>query len=134
MKAVVAVDAQTVFDPRELSALLGTIPSELVPNQFGLSPGGLKTLEAHRVFVDVSPINHVGVDTPPVYVGYHQDMVPITPDLDWVTRIPHPIFGQHLQRKMQSLGMKCVLAYDQPDEALWTAGRDFLACELFKGS
>jgi hypothetical protein len=111
--ACVAVsDAQTSYDPRFIRKLFpGKDVYEIGPLQklFGADLDKLDELpaEKYKLFEEVSPINHLTRDDPPVLLWYGRPMDAEVTDSG--VGIHHPLFGKALKEKMDDLGIPCEL-------------------------
>ncbi len=103
---------QTSYDPRFVKTLIpenDTYKSQFFGPLFGVNPKDLDHLppEKYRLFEEVSPINHVTRDDPPVLLIYGSGLdAPVT---DLSVGIHHPRFGKALKDKLDALGVPCEL-------------------------
>jgi acetyl esterase/lipase len=111
VRAVVAYETQTTYDPREIMALFNTsrIDGALIPF-FGMrSAEDVDDPRYHPLFHDASSINHLTGDDVPVMLYYSQADKPLKPDSHGGEHIHHPRFGHLLKAKMDRLGIECVM-------------------------
>ncbi|WP_199615710.1 alpha/beta hydrolase [Paenibacillus alkalitolerans] len=109
--AVGGEDAQTIFDPRELKNVFGRVRENFAVDFFGITPEEMDTPKAYRIYEKASPIRHVSKYAPPAFLIYSREMAPITDDMDWSFIIHHPLFGECLKRKLETLGVECISRY-----------------------
>ncbi|NBV21401.1 MAG: alpha/beta hydrolase [Proteobacteria bacterium] len=100
---------QTSYDPRFIKQLFPDNPAykaQWAEKFFGTKLDNLDTLpaEKYQLFEEVSPINHLTRDDPPVLQIYG---VPV--DSPVTDAIHHPRFGKVLKDKMDALGIPCGL-------------------------
>ncbi len=100
---------QTSYDPRFIKQLFPDSPAykaQWAEKFFGTKLDNLDALpaEKYRLFEEVSPINHLTRDDPPVLQIYG---VPV--DSPATDAIHHPRFGKVLKDKMDALGLPCEL-------------------------
>jgi len=112
LTAAGGMGAQTSLDPNLLREWLGEeiLQYPGLARKFGaetirelLADPGSRTL-----FEEVSPLNHLTADDPPVFLSYPPD-VPLTPGSSHGTRVHHPTFGKKLREAVEPLGIECVL-------------------------
>ena len=99
IKAVGALNAQTILEPNIIKDLIAW-KDPLLLEFFQLNKENWLTSIANRVYKDSSPATHVSTDSPPVYLFYDLEMVPIHKNLDESIKIHHPIFGKYLKDKL----------------------------------
>jgi acetyl esterase/lipase len=105
-------DGQTSYDPRFIRKLFpGKDVYKIGPLRqlFGADLDRLDDLpaEKYRLFEEVSPINYLTKDDPPVLLWYSRPMDAEVTDTS--VGIHHPLFGKVLKEKMDELGIPCEL-------------------------
>lgn len=111
ISAAVVNGTQTTYDPREIMALFNTtqIAEALIPF-FGMcTAADVNDPKYHPLFLDSSPINHLTADDVPVILFYSQADEPLEKNTSEKEYIHHPRFGHLLKKKMDRLGVMCVL-------------------------
>jgi acetyl esterase/lipase len=110
LKCVAVTDAQTSYDPRAIKEWIGELAAShpMLPMFYGLAPGSRVTPATATLYEDASPINHLTDDDPPVYAYYSEDG-PIAASGKPGRGIHHVNFGIRLKKKMDSLGIPCVV-------------------------
>jgi acetyl esterase len=89
---------------------------------FRLAVEEFDTPRAKKMLAETSALNYVSKDAPPVFLWYVTPDLPMTPDLGAGEGIHHPKFGRLLKRRMDALGVECVVRYREdlpgasPDE------------------
>jgi acetyl esterase len=110
LTCMVVFDGQTSYDPRFIRTLFpdkDTYKHPALAKLFGVDLDKLDELSAekYRLFEDVSPINHLTKDDPPVLLIYSRPLdIEIT---DQGIGIHHALFGKVLKEKMDKLGIPC---------------------------
>jgi acetyl esterase/lipase len=103
-------EGQTSYDPRFIRSLF---PDKEIykigalQRLFDFDPNRLDDLpaEKYRLFEEVSPINHLTKDAPPVWLSYNN---PIDAEVtNQGIGIHHPLFGKALKEKMDALNIPC---------------------------
>jgi acetyl esterase len=94
---------------------------EAVQQLFRVTPEEFQTTRAKEQFADSSALTHLSAGDPPVHLAYFTPNLPLTDALDANQGIHHPRFGEILKKRMDELGIECVLRYredfaDIPDE------------------
>jgi len=120
IKVAAVGEAPTSFDPRFYKKLFET--DQL--HDFVLPFFGMKTAadiddpKLHPLFEEASPINHVSLSDPPVMLTYLHPNTPLAPNSSGKEYVHHPRFGVELKKKLDSLGIECVLNLlgDRPTE------------------
>ena len=131
LTCMVVYEGQSSYDPRFIKEMFpGRDIHKVNPLQklFDIDPDKLDQLppEKYKLFEEVSAINHVTADAPPVLMIYSNPM-----DVEITTQrigIHHPKFGQLLKAKMDELKRPCevVAAGKQLDDSPATTAIDFL--------
>jgi acetyl esterase len=112
LACAVVFDGQTSYDPRFIR--------KLFPDKDVYKHGALRRLfdadlnklddlppAKYRLFEEVSPINHLTKDDPPVLLVYNSPMDAEVTNVG--IGIHHPLFGKALKEKMDELGIPCEL-------------------------
>lgn len=112
VKCVVASAAQTSYDPHFIKKLFPDNDVHKIPNIGYLvraKPEELESLSAEKqkILEDVSPINHLTKDDPPVMLSYYFGLDAKVAHAG--IGIHHPRFGEALKKKMDELGVLCEL-------------------------
>jgi acetyl esterase len=105
-------DGQTSYDPRFIRMLFpGKDVYKIGPlaQLFGVNLDRLDDLpaEKYKLFEEVSPINHLTKDDPPVLLSYSKPLE--TEVKNGNIGIHHALFGKVLKEKMDKLGIPCEL-------------------------
>jgi acetyl esterase/lipase len=121
ISCAVVYAAQTSYDPRFIKKLFHTdqVDGALIPF-FGMqSAVDMDDPKFHPLFEESSPINHATADDPPVMLFYPQPNDPLPPNSVGGRHIHHPKFGFALKKKLDELGVECVLKLrgDYPPQA-----------------
>ena len=103
-------NGQSTYDPRVIRDLFpgtDTYTNSALAQLFDVDLKKLDELpeEKYKLFEEVSAINHLTKDDPPVLMTYDSDMD--TPISSRSIGIHHPRFGNMLKEKMDSLGIEC---------------------------
>jgi acetyl esterase len=131
LTCMVVFDGQTSYDPRFIRQLFpGKDIYKIGPLQklFDFDPSKLDDLpaEKYKLFEEVSAINHVAKESPPVLLFYNS---PIDAEItNQGIGIHHPLFGKVLKEKMDALQVSCevVAAGKRLDGGRPTRTIDFL--------
>ncbi|GIW80984.1 MAG: hypothetical protein KatS3mg105_2791 [Gemmatales bacterium] len=107
LSSAVVINAQCSYDPRFTRELLpgsNTYQHPALASLFGIDIEKLDKLPAdkYKLMEEVSPINHLTQDDPPVMLIYNRG-------LDADANIHHAKFGKVLKDKMDKMGIPCVL-------------------------
>jgi acetyl esterase/lipase len=112
---------------------LKNIPGYSVPHRDQRTIFGVQTEEELKPLVEeVSVINHLTADDPPIFMIYGQhpdDPVPDDADKARSWQIHHVVFGLVLKEKMDALGIEAVLNYPGA-ETIYKSEVDFLIGKL----
>lgn len=105
--------AQTSYDLRFIKRHIGgrLAETELAPVIFQLPREALQTDAAFALFREISPIDHVTRETPPVFLFYDDPKTPLTSDAPVGEGGHHPAFGPPFKEKVESVGGVCVLRH-----------------------
>lgn len=103
-------NGQSSYDPRFIRELFpgtDTWENSALAALFGVDLSKLDSLpeEKYKLFEEVSAINHLTKDDPPVLMTYDNELD--TPISTRSIGIHHPRFGKELQEKMDSLDIEC---------------------------
>jgi acetyl esterase/lipase len=112
LSCIAVVDGQTSYDPRFIRKLSpGKDVYKIGPLRqlFDVDLDRLDDLSAekYKLFEEVSPINHLTKDDPPVLLVYSSPMDAEVTNVG--IGIHHPLFGKVLKEKMNQLGIPCEL-------------------------
>jgi acetyl esterase/lipase len=113
LTAMAVSGAQISYDPRWIKEHIGGRAHEhpaLMPF-WGLTPGEMDTPKARQIFHDCSPVNFLTADDPPVWVIYRESPDPLPADAKPGDGIHHPNFGKELKKRMDALGIECVVKH-----------------------
>ncbi|HLN31705.1 MAG TPA: alpha/beta hydrolase fold domain-containing protein [Gemmataceae bacterium] len=110
LTCMVVFDGQTSYDPRFIRKLFpgkDTYKNPALAKLFGVDLNKLDELpaEKYRLFEDVSAINHLSKEDPPVLLIYSRPL-----DAEITNQgigIHHALFGKVLKEKMDELGIPC---------------------------
>jgi len=113
LSCISVVGAQTSYDPRFLQKLFNTDQVEdALILFFGMkSAKDVDDPKFHPLFEEASPINHASSDDPPSQLIYKQENHSVEPNSSGKIYIHHPKFGETLKKKMDALGVECVVKY-----------------------
>ena len=102
LQAVVAVAAQSSYDPRWIREHIGgkAHQHDAIAKLYGLPPEESDSEKAHRLYDEAAPLHHLTKDDPPVYLTYEG------PDPG---RIHSSKFGEILKSEMDKLAVPCEL-------------------------
>ncbi|MDR3619920.1 MAG: alpha/beta hydrolase [Paludisphaera borealis] len=128
------VGAQTSYDPRFIKRWIGGRAHEhaAIRPFFGLkSDADLDGPSCGSLFEDASPLHHVSVDDPPVFLYYSEPKGPLPSDARPGEGIHHPNFGIALKERLDPLQIECILRHEDdyrdtpnPEDGM---PRDFVA-------
>jgi acetyl esterase/lipase len=110
LTCMVVFDGQTSYDPRFIRKLFpgkDTYKNPALAKLFDVDLERLDDLpaEKYRLFEEVSPINHLTRDDPPVLLIYSRPLE--TEVTNQGIGIHHALFGKVLKDKMDALGIPC---------------------------
>jgi len=111
LSVVVPTAAQTTADPRTMEKIVGPEIWKQ-PNFatfYGLRPDEVHTEKAYKLYEAGSPDNYLTKDDPPVFIFFDVPNIPLTPDTPPPQRGHHPNYGFYLKKKMDALGIECVI-------------------------
>ena len=81
--------------------------------------------------IDASPITHLTVDDPPIYLLYNGPNTPVTETTLWGQWVHHPMLGIKLKEAMDALGLKSYLEYKgSPEITKYDSQNDFIIQKL----
>jgi acetyl esterase/lipase len=130
VNAAVVDDAQSSYDPTFIRQLIvGPTWTEGALRQFyRYDPDVPPSDELRALFADLSPINFVSADAPPIFMWYWTRDLPLDENLSARNGIHHPEFGRALKAKMDAAGARCDLHYREELDDLtndeYVAARD----------
>ena len=113
LAAAVVYGAQSSYDPRFIRKLFDTthVEGALIP-LFGMrNAADIDNPKFHPLFVEASAINHASADDAPVMLFYPQANTPLPKNSRGMQHIHHPKFGIVLKKKLDGLGVECVLKF-----------------------
>ena len=113
LTAMAVSGAQISYDPRWIQKYVGGRAHEhpALPPLWGLAEDALDSPKAREVFHDVSPINYLTADDPPVWVVYREPFGDLPADARPGQGIHHPRFGKELKKAMDALGIECTVKH-----------------------
>ena len=105
--------AQSSYDPRFIMKLFKTtkVDGALIPFYGMKGLEDVKDPKFHAMFAEASPINHASAGDAPVMLFYPQPNTPLPANSDGKQHIHHPKFGVVLKKKLDVLGVECVLLF-----------------------
>ena len=111
LSAAVVYAAQSTIDPRAIQKMYNTnqVDGALIILYGMKDASDINDPKFHPLFVEASPINHATKDDPPVLAYYRQANTPLPPNSSGRQHIHHPKFGLLLKKKLDKLGVECVL-------------------------
>jgi len=112
LAAAVVVDAQTSYDPRFMREHIGGRAHEHPQKLpfFGLRAEEADSPRAYRLYEEASPFHHASADDPPLYLYYRFPDRPLPAGQGIPGHgIHHPRFGKVLARRLEELGVPCIL-------------------------
>ena len=128
--ACVAVSgAQSSYDYRftDSIGLPGFTRHSSVTGVYGVdSVEGLKRPEVVKMMEEMSPINHVTKDDPPVLMDYGVRDVAVDESTDVGTIVHHPKLGIAMREAMAKFNLKCVVQYPKSDQKQRVSQFDFI--------
>jgi acetyl esterase/lipase len=115
------IDAQATFDPREIATVIDEKTAQIPPIAifYGLKPGTdlIHAESKFALYDDASPAHNLKAGDPPAFLYYTTPYreLPATPNGE---SIHNPRFGYFLKKKMDTLGIECIvkIAADYPDD------------------
>ena len=140
LRCLVTTEGQTSYDPRFISRVVGGTAHthRALAQLFGLPQDVWPQLDSDTAALveDGAAINFLTEDDPPVFGIYKRENRPPTDDDDPNFGIHHPRFGFDLKKKMDALGIECIIHNGpgmEDDSAARTAARRLAADFLEKG-
>jgi acetyl esterase len=111
LSVAVVYAAQSTIDPRTIQKMYNTnqVDGALIPFYGMKEASDIDDPKFHPLFVEASPINHATKDDPPVLAYYPQANQPLPPNSSGKQHIHHPKFGLLLKKKLDELGVECVV-------------------------
>ncbi len=140
LTAAGTVDGQCSYDPRWIKEHIGGSGElhEALFAFYGIAREEADSPRAHELYERAAAINYLSPGDPPVYMFYthRTTKVPLPPDADPNIVIHHPQFGFELKKKMDELGIECVVRvredFDCPDEEVRDRGFGEMAEFFFR--
>jgi hypothetical protein len=113
LTAMAVSGAQISYDPRWIEKHIGGRAHEhpALPPLWGVADDGMDSPKARQVFHDVSPINYLTADDPPVWVVYREPFGDLPANAKPGQGIHHPRFGKELKKQMDALGIECIVKH-----------------------
>jgi acetyl esterase/lipase len=125
----IGVNGQSSYDPRFFveHGLAPAVEHPFIVPFYGIPRAEFDTPKAHKLFDEAAPITHVTKDDPPAMMIYSQKDTPLPPNATAKRNDPagpedmpasdnmagravhHPTFGNVLKKKMDALGIECVV-------------------------
>jgi hypothetical protein len=81
---------------------------------YNLQDGEFDTPEAYRRYELAAPITYLTRDDPPAHLQYSYPNADVTPQTSLGLIVHHPRFGIALKERMDSLGIECIVQYQEP--------------------
>ena len=112
ISAAAVIDAQTSYDPCMIAKIIDEKTARIRPiaQLFGIPPGAdpLAATDKFALFDDASAIRWLDKSDPPVFLYYTQPYreLPETPNVE---SIHNPRFGYFLKKRMEALGIECIV-------------------------
>jgi acetyl esterase len=106
VRAVAGYNTQSTIVPGALQELVGYNRPVLL-DFFGLTAEECDTPVAHTLYEQASAITHATRDSPPVFLCYNSEMLPVDSELSDTDKIHHPVFGKYLKDRLDALGVEC---------------------------
>jgi hypothetical protein len=124
LSCMVVFGAQSSYDPRVIKTLIGGRAHEhpALPGFYGLTTDEYETEKAYKLYEAASAINYLTKDDPPVYAFYNEARQ--LPDNPQPGQGIHSVnFGTFMKKKMDALGIECVVRHqdegvDLPKETI----------------
>lgn len=112
VQGAVALSGQTSIDPPVIKNWLGpkVLEHRMIPMAVGLTSMDKAQedyAEHEAIYREFSPINHVSVDDPPIFLSYPADMT--LPSKDAGHGIHHGVYGVKMKEKCDEVGQECHL-------------------------
>ncbi|HVU64297.1 MAG TPA: alpha/beta hydrolase [Phycisphaerales bacterium] len=117
VSAALVMATQTTYDPRVIKEVVGGRAGEhtALAAMYGLTLDEMDTDKAHKLFEEASPVNLLTKDDPPVFATYGESPAPLKPDSPPGMGIHHPALGAFLKKKMDALGIECIVKVREVD-------------------
>ncbi len=105
--------AQTTYDPRVIKEIIGGRAHEHVALKpfFGVKDDELDSPRAHKLYEAASAINYLTRDDPPAWLHYSEPKGSLPADAAPGQGIHHPNFGTFLKKKLDALGIECLVRH-----------------------
>jgi len=104
---------QCSYDPRFIKKHIGGqahAHPALLPF-FGLKPEEADTPRAHKLYEESAAITYVSKGDPPAFCFYSEADAPLPDNARPGRGIHHPEFGRQLKKRLEPLGVECVLRH-----------------------
>ena len=113
LSAMAVTGAQISYDPKWIKKHVGGRAHEnsALPLLWGLAADEMDAPRAQRIFHDVSPVNYLTADDPPVWAVYREPFGDLPADARPGQGIHHPRFGKELKKRMEALGIECIVKH-----------------------
>ena len=116
LTCVAVSNGQSSYDPRFAEAIgiprpnFDGIPRFFFPF-YGINANEIDTQRAYKLYERMSPITHLTKDDPPVLMNYSHPNVAVDKNTPESLVAHHPLFGIALQKRMNELGLECLVQY-----------------------
>jgi acetyl esterase/lipase len=117
LTCVVAYEGQTLNDPIMILNYIGGNPEAVHSHLLGFGIKSIEEMNApekQKLAYEMSPINFVTEDDPPLYLSHFGGELTETPlptDTPRIVSIHHPKFGQMMKEEYDKLGLECIFRY-----------------------
>lgn len=86
---------------------------------YGIEEDEIDTPRAYELYEEAAPITYLSQDAPPAWLGYGHPDADVDEDTPLGLIVHHPKFGIALKKRMDELGIECVVQYlDGPEGKL----------------
>ena len=111
LSGMIVVGAQTSYDPRFITQLIGPSAAAhpAILKLYGLTPEEADTPRAYKMYEEAAPISYISKESPPVLMFYNEKG-PLPPDAKPGQGIHHIKFGEDLKTKLDPLGVECIVS------------------------
>lgn len=111
MTCIAVYNAQTSYDPRFIKKLISNKAYRVPPLMTYLGLKGDEDVESPtpekaKLFEEISPLNFLTADDPPVFIAYDKSCE--------MNGIHSPKFGTYLKEKMDALHIECTILQKTP--------------------
>jgi hypothetical protein len=116
LTCIAVSDGQSSYDPR-FAERIGIPRPNFERHPFFLpfydiSASEIDSPEAYQRYEAMAPITYLSADDPPALLDYGHPNVPVTSESSLSLIVHHPLFGIALQERMNTLGIQCIVQYD----------------------